>query len=143
MLVDTDSLGRDGITGLVCFNDRVALGVLDGLRRNGLDVPCDVSVVGYDDSPVARLATVALTSVSQATEPMAVAAVEAATQRLDEGRADAVDIVLEPHLEVRGTTGPAPGDQPAATAPRPQSSERSVPHSPASPVAPRPPTTVE
>ena len=56
----------------------------------------------------ARLATIDLTSVSQATEPMAVEAVQAATQRLDEGRDKAVDIVLEPHLEVRSTTGAAP-----------------------------------
>ena len=95
-------------TGLVCFNDRAALGVLAGLRSHGRDVPGEVSVVGYDDSPVARLATIDLTSVSQATAPMAVAAVQAATQRLDEGRVEAVDIVLEPHLEVRGTTGRAP-----------------------------------
>ncbi len=47
-----------------------------------------------------------LTSVSQAPEAMAVAAVEAATQRLDGGRTYAVDVVLEPHLVVRGTTAP-------------------------------------
>lgn len=93
-------------SAVVAFNDRVALGLLDRLRRDGLDVPADVAVVGYDDSPVARLATVDLTSVSQAPQAMAVAAVEAATQRLDDGRTDAVDVVLEPHLVVRGTTAP-------------------------------------
>ncbi|GGN08878.1 LacI family transcriptional regulator [Terrabacter tumescens] len=93
-------------SAVVAFNDRVALGLLDRLRRDGLDVPGDVAVVGYDDSLVARLATVDLTSVSQAPEAMAVAAVEAATQRLDGGRTEAVDVVLEPHLVVRGTTAP-------------------------------------
>jgi DNA-binding LacI/PurR family transcriptional regulator len=97
-----------GVTGLVCFNDRAALGALDALRRKGIDVPDRVSVVGYDDSPISRLATIDLTTVSQAPEPMAVAAVEAATQRLDEGRAESVEIVLEPHLVVRGTSGLAP-----------------------------------
>jgi DNA-binding LacI/PurR family transcriptional regulator len=109
-LAETGRLaGSDPVTGLVCFNDRAALGVLDALRRSGVDVPRGISVVGYDDSPVARLATIDLTSVSQAPEPMAVAAVEAATQRLDEGRAKPVDIVLEPHLVVRGTSARAPG----------------------------------
>ncbi|NUR17729.1 MAG: LacI family DNA-binding transcriptional regulator, partial [Dermatophilaceae bacterium] len=61
--------GVSSTTGLVCFNDRAALGVLAGLRKQGRDVPGEVSVVGYDDSPVARLATIDLTSVSQATEP--------------------------------------------------------------------------
>jgi DNA-binding LacI/PurR family transcriptional regulator len=112
-LVDAGVMdGHSRVTGLVCFNDRAALGALDALRRNGIHVPEDVSLVGYDDSPVARLATIDLTTVSQAPEPMAVAAVEAATQRLDEGRAQAVDIVLEPHLVLRGTTArpsePAP-----------------------------------
>ncbi|EWT02171.1 LacI family transcriptional regulator [Intrasporangium oryzae NRRL B-24470] len=93
-------------TALVAFNDRAALGVLDRLRREGVEVPGGMSVVGYDDSPIARLATVDLTSVSQAPEAMAVAAVQAATERLDSGRTQAVDVVLDPHLVVRGTTGP-------------------------------------
>jgi len=93
-------------SAVVAFNDRAALGLLDRLRREGLDVPGDVSVVGYDDSLIARLATVDLTSVSQIPEAMATAAVEAATQRLDDGRTDPVELVLEPKLVVRGTTAP-------------------------------------
>jgi len=112
---DAGALGvGDPVTSLVCFNDRAALGALDALRRRGIRVPDDISVVGYDDSPVARLATIELTSVSQATEPMAVAAVEAATQRLDQGRAHPVDIVLEPHLVIRGTTGRPPASSATA-----------------------------
>ncbi|WP_323102295.1 LacI family DNA-binding transcriptional regulator [Intrasporangium sp. YIM S08009] len=106
-LVAAGALDGDGrVTGLVCYNDRAALGALAALQQAGRVVPGDVSVVGYDDSPLARLATVGLTSVSQATRPMAVAAVQAATQRLDEGRSEVVEVVLEPHLEVRRTTGP-------------------------------------
>src|SRR6478736_3072642 len=62
-------------SAVVAFNDRAALGLLDRLRRDGVDVPADVSVVGYDDSLIARLATVDLTSVSQIPEAMATAAV--------------------------------------------------------------------
>jgi DNA-binding LacI/PurR family transcriptional regulator len=91
-------------SAVVAFNDRAALGLLDRLRRDGVDVPGDVSVVGYDDSLIARLATVDLTSVSQIPEAMATAAVEAATQRLDDGRTEPVELVLEPQLVVRGTT---------------------------------------
>jgi DNA-binding LacI/PurR family transcriptional regulator len=74
------------------------------LRRDGLDVPGDMSVVGYDDSPVARLATVDLTTVSQAPHAMAEAAVAAAVERLEGHRTESADVVLEPHLIVRGTT---------------------------------------
>ena len=75
-------------------------------------MPGDLSVVGYDDSPIARLATVDLTSVSQIPDAMATAAVEAATQRLDDGRTEPVELVLEPQLVIRGTTSPR-GDRTA------------------------------
>ena len=91
-------------TALVVFNDRAALGVLDRLRRDGVDVPRQMSVVGYDDSPIARLATVDLTTVSQAPEAMAVAAVKAAIEHLEDGIVAPVDVVLDPHLVVRATT---------------------------------------
>ena len=94
-------------TAVVAFNDRCALGVLDRLRRDGLAVPEQVSVVGYDDSPLARLGTVDLTTVSQSPQAMAEAAVAAAVERLEGARTEHVDVVLEPHLVVRGTTGPA------------------------------------
>ena len=95
-------------TAVVAFNDRCALGVLDQLRRDGIRVPEQVSVVGYDDSPLARLGTVDLTTVSQSPQAMAEAAVAAAVERLEGTRTDHVDVVLEPHLVIRGTTAPPP-----------------------------------
>lgn len=95
-------------TAVVAFNDRCALGVLDRLRRDGIRVPEQVSVVGYDDSPLARLGTVDLTTVSQSSQAMAEAAVAAAVERLEGTRTKPVDVVLEPHLVVRGTTAPPP-----------------------------------
>lgn len=92
-------------TAVVAFNDRCALGVMDHLRREGRPAG-SVSIVGYDDSPVARLGTIDLTTVSQAPEAMADAAVAAAVERLEGSRSAPVDVVLDPHLVVRGTTGP-------------------------------------
>ncbi len=92
-------------SALVVFNDHSALGVLDRLRREGVDVPGQMALVGYDDSPAARLATVDLTSVSQLPQALAEAAVRAAAERLETGRTEPVDVVLEPHLVVRGTSG--------------------------------------
>jgi DNA-binding LacI/PurR family transcriptional regulator len=102
------TLGSVPPTAVVAFNDRCALGVLDRLRRDGFAVPGRVSVVGYDDSPLARLGTVDLTTVSQSPQPMAEAAVAAAVERLEGDRTAHVDVVLEPHLVVRGTTAPPP-----------------------------------
>ena len=108
--------GAEAPTAYVCFNDRCALGVIDQLRAAGHEVPADVSVVGFDDSPVARLRTVSLTTVSQSPLAMAAAAVEAAAVLVDrrlggavggEGNGPVPDVVLEPALVVRSTTGPA------------------------------------
>jgi len=99
-----------GTTAVVAQNDRVALGVLDVLARAGVDVPGALSVTGYDDSALARLAHVDLTTVDQGAEAQARAAVAAAVERLDGGRTARREVVVEPRLVVRGTTGPAPHD---------------------------------
>ena len=100
----------------MCFNDRVAIGLRDALVRAGVRVPEDVSVVGYDDSPLARLGTVDLTSLSQEPEALAEATVAVLAALLDgaESRqgSDAgepvEDVVISPRLVVRSSTGPPP-----------------------------------
>lgn len=52
-------------TAAFCANDLLALGLLQELTRQGLDVPGDVAIVGYDDIEFAAAATVPLTSVRQ------------------------------------------------------------------------------
>jgi DNA-binding LacI/PurR family transcriptional regulator len=93
-------------TAVLAFNDRCALGLLDAFNRAGVDVPGSVSIVGYDDSPLARLAHVNLTTVSQNTQQQAEHALAAAVERLDEGRSLAREVVLSPRLVVRRTVGP-------------------------------------
>ena len=96
-------------TAVVAYNDACALGLLDAFNRAGVDVPADVSVVGYDDSSLSRLAHVNLTTVSQDARRQAEHAVAAAVERLEDGHRDGHrEIVLAPHLVVRGTTGPPP-----------------------------------
>ncbi|MDT7701686.1 MAG: hypothetical protein QOJ30_4011 [Pseudonocardiales bacterium] len=93
-------------TAIVAANDRCAVGVLDAFLRAGVRVPQDVSVVGFDDSQLARLHHIDLTTVRQDAARMASLAVGAAAERLDDGRTDARDITLDPELVVRGTTAP-------------------------------------
>jgi LacI family transcriptional regulator len=51
------------LTAIVALNDSMAIGALAVLRARGLSVPADVSVVGFDDMPIARDVTPALTTV--------------------------------------------------------------------------------
>jgi DNA-binding LacI/PurR family transcriptional regulator len=93
-------------TAVMASNDRCAVGFLDALARRGRAVPDSVSVVGYDDSMLARLAHVDLTSVSQDAREQAGQAVALAVERLEGGRTSPREVVLTPHLVVRSTTGP-------------------------------------
>jgi DNA-binding LacI/PurR family transcriptional regulator len=94
-------------TAVVTYNDHSAVGVLDALLRGGVAVPGAVSVAGYDDSPVSRLAHIDLTTVSQDSEQLMRHAVAAVVERLDGGRTGHREVVVPPRLVVRGTTGVA------------------------------------
>jgi DNA-binding LacI/PurR family transcriptional regulator len=107
-------------TAVIASNDRCAVGLLDAFARQGVAVPGSVSVVGYDDSTLARLAHVNLTSVSQDAVGQAEQAVALAVERLEGGRTIPREVVLTPHLIVRGTTAPPDHEEPA-----PASSARS------------------
>jgi DNA-binding LacI/PurR family transcriptional regulator len=96
----------DRPSAVMASNDRNAVGLLDAFVRAGVDVPGAISVVGYDDSTLARLAHINLTSVNQDAAAQARHAVAAAVSRLDEGRTDRLEVVLRPQLVARGSTGP-------------------------------------
>ncbi len=95
-------------TAIFAGNDLQALGVLKAAREAGLQVPGDLSLVGFDDLPLGRWSTPALTTVSQPLIEMARLAVQIV---LESGRADALPIrrvELATHLVVRESTAPPP-----------------------------------
>jgi DNA-binding LacI/PurR family transcriptional regulator len=95
-------------TAVLAYNDRSAVGLIDSLVRAGVDIPGDMSVVGYDDSPLSRLTHIDLTTVSQSPRELSEHAVAAVVERLDGGRTERREVVVGPKLVVRGTTGPVP-----------------------------------
>ena len=93
-------------TAVFAANDLVASGLLAGFDQAGVDVPGDVSIVGYDDSHIARLPRILLTTVHQPRAAMGAMALELLLERV-EHRRDSIVHLVEPSLIVRSTTAPA------------------------------------
>ncbi|GLW06614.1 HTH-type transcriptional regulator MalR [Microtetraspora sp. NBRC 13810] len=97
-----------GCTGIVCASDLMALGAIRACRARGLTVPGDVSVVGFDDSPLIAFTDPPLTTVRKPIGPMAAAAVETLLEAVNGAPAKHVELVFQPELVVRGSTGSGP-----------------------------------
>jgi LacI family transcriptional regulator, galactose operon repressor len=95
-----------GVTAIVAYNDLMAIGALRAARGRGRRVPADISVVGFDDIPVAAFVDPPLTTISQRTEEMGRWAVE---RLIGEDGLGAASVKLPVDLQVRESTGPAPG----------------------------------
>jgi len=103
-------------TAIVAFNDRCATGVLDTLLRARVPVPDEISVVGFDDTHLARLAHINLTTIAQDIPRLANLAVNHAIARIEGRPTPTSETVIPPHLIVRSTTAAPPRG--GATPPR-------------------------
>jgi DNA-binding LacI/PurR family transcriptional regulator len=95
-----------GITGIVGGSDFIALGAIRAARRAGLAVPGQVSVVGYDDSPLMNCTEPPLTTVRQPVQQMSRAVVAMLVSQIESPAAAYDGLVFQPELVVRGSTGP-------------------------------------
>jgi DNA-binding LacI/PurR family transcriptional regulator len=95
-------------TALIAYNDDTATAVMGVLAQQGIAVPADVSVIGWDDSEAAALSLVGLTSVVQQPAELARLAVDRIVDRLNRRRVQDREIVLQPDLRVRDSTAPPP-----------------------------------
>lgn len=96
---------EDRPTAIVCGNDMQALGVYDAAFALGLEVPRDLSVVGFDDAPSASWARPPLTTIHQPLQEMAEEATRLAL-RLRAGDVDNTRLELATTLVERGSTAP-------------------------------------
>ena len=97
---------RKGATGVICASDVLALGVVRAARREGLGVPDGLSVVGFDDSALMSVTDPPLTTIRQPIEPMGRSAVATLISQIGGAPVSSEELLFEPELVVRGSTGP-------------------------------------
>jgi DNA-binding LacI/PurR family transcriptional regulator len=95
-----------GVSGIVCASDPMALGAIRAAKRTGLNVPRDVSVVGFDDSALMNSIDPPLTTVRQPIEPMCRMIIELLVGQIEGTSLSHDELLFEPELVVRGSTAP-------------------------------------
>ena len=97
-------------TAIFASNDLCAIGAMDALEEAGLSIPDYVSLVGFDNTTLAALRHISLTSINQPGGDMGRAAVERLFERINGERTTPQHDVVAPSLVVRSTTGPPRDD---------------------------------
>lgn len=93
-----------GVTGLFCFSDEMAMGAISAIRQAGLSCPDDISVIGFDDLPLARFFQPGLTTIAQPKGRIGRHAVDLLVGIL-RGSDNPVDQITLPHeLVIRSST---------------------------------------
>jgi DNA-binding LacI/PurR family transcriptional regulator len=95
-----------GVTAIICASDPIALGAVRAVRRAGLHVPNDVSIVGFDDSALMNSVDPALTTIRQPIEPMGRMIIELLVNQITGAGTATDEYLFEPELVVRSSTGP-------------------------------------
>jgi LacI family transcriptional regulator len=95
-------------TALFAYNDLSAIGAIWAFQEAGLSMPEDISVVGFDDVPVAVFSSPELTTVRQPLQRMGQIAAKTLIEQIEGKAKFQPEIVIEPELVVRASTGPAP-----------------------------------
>ncbi|MEV0660367.1 LacI family DNA-binding transcriptional regulator [Actinomadura luteofluorescens] len=98
-----ERVAEAGVTGVLAYNDLVAIGLIEALEERGVSVPGDVSVIGVDDSVTGRLHRPKLTTVAMPTADAGRLAVDLLIKSMSAAT------VLETHLVVRESTAPPKG----------------------------------
>ncbi|MYS21882.1 substrate-binding domain-containing protein [Streptomyces sp. SID4948] len=110
------ALISSGCTAIVCASDMMALGAIRAARSLGRSVPAEVSVVGFDDSPLIAFTDPPLTTIRQPVAAMSQAAVDALLEEIGGTPAPHSEFVFLPELVVRGSTAAVPATAAPATA---------------------------
>ncbi len=100
---------RKPFTALVAFNDISAIGSIRALQDVNLRVPKDVSVIGFDDISAAAFTLPRLTTINQPLAEIGRIATQSLLNRIHHTEAPPDEIMVEPELIIRESTGPVRG----------------------------------
>lgn len=100
----TGDLLAQNVTALFCFSDEMALGAISATARVGLSCPRDISVIGFDDLPIARFFQPRLTTIAQPTSTIGRRAVELLVEILRGVSGSPRQVTLMHTLTVRDST---------------------------------------
>jgi GntR family transcriptional regulator of arabinose operon len=91
---------------LVCYNDGLAINLLEVIRKLGLSVPDDLSLVGFDDSALATATEVKLTTLTHPKTEMGVAASDLLIAMIQQKLTDRSSLhrIFAPELIIRTST---------------------------------------
>lgn len=101
-----EALLQMGVTAIVASSDDMALGAMRAIQRNGLKVPADISVIGYNDSYMLDFTDPPLTSVRQPVERIAENTTRAIVALTGNRELPLTEVLIEPEIRLRGSTGP-------------------------------------
>lgn len=93
-------------SAIFCFSDEIALGCLHSLKKQGFDVPNDISVIGFDDIRFAKYMSPPLTTIAQPVEEIGAQCVDLLIDIIEGNDTTRSEVILPHKLIVRESTGP-------------------------------------
>lgn len=94
-------------TAIVAFNDLLAFGALQAAKDQGLSVPTDISIIGFDDVLAARFLSPSLTSMRYSAKDIGHQLIQQLVSAIENHSANSA-VVIEPELVIRSSTAPPP-----------------------------------
>ncbi|WP_019122776.1 GntR family transcriptional regulator [Brevibacillus massiliensis] len=106
---------HEKLTGLVCYNDELVMKLLDVLRQKGMNVPEDISVVGFDNSFLAEVSEVKLTTIEHPKSELGKIAAKTVLEMIGRGKGckqgtPVESVVFEPKVVLRNSTKGVAGE---------------------------------
>jgi DNA-binding LacI/PurR family transcriptional regulator len=101
---------RARFTALVAGNDQIALGAMEALWKNGMEIPGQVSVIGFDNMPESKFFRPPLTTVNHDFELLTTTSLQLVTQAITDPQARRLHHKIAPDLIIRGSVGPRAGE---------------------------------